>query len=83
MPTRRLKQVIPRDLTIKVGMDINEPWGHNETSCVYDFTRLCHNAARDFSNSSVLHSKVGHVLLGASAINNGPITNNQIEHVSP
>jgi hypothetical protein len=83
MPTRWLKQIIPRDLTIKVGMNINEPWGHDETSCVNDFTSLSHDASRNLGDSSVLYSKVGHELLGASAIDNGAVTNNQIEHVSP
>ena len=83
MPTRWLKQIIPRDLTIKVGVNINEPWGHDETSCINDFARLCHDASRDLGDSSVLDGKVGHELLGASAIDNGAVTNNQIEHNFP
>ena len=81
MPTRWADIGIPDDLTVIVGVNIDEPWGHEGPRGI-DLLPARRLYLTDFSDDSIVYGYVGLMCGRAGAINNLTASYNEIVHNS-
>src|SRR5262249_42841996 len=84
-----LEQTVPADLTVVVGVDVDEARRHDVSCGVYGFGSLSAQlwvvgaAADDVDDPAVLDADVGAEALGAGTVDNGAARDFQVVHDYP
>ena len=85
---RRLQQSVPADLTVVVGVDVDEPGCHDASGCVDVLRRLGVQtavvalAAPDLDNDPVLDPDIGPERRATGAVDNGSSGDRQVVHAA-